>query len=54
MTEEKINVAIIGDNCTKSMELCLNSVIPIANKIIFVWGMDDEKTNNIFNISLYV
>ena len=42
----KLIVCYIGDRASQFIDLSLQSVIDIADKIVFVWGMDDQKTAN--------
>ncbi len=40
---EKFVVCVMGDNCTKFIDMCFGSVIE-ADKIVFCWGKEDKKT----------
>ena len=46
---QKLIVSYIGDSCYEFLLLSLNSIKDVADKIIFVWGMDDLKTKQILD-----
>ncbi len=41
--QNKIIVVVMGDNCSKFLDMCFNSIIE-ADKIIFCWGKEDKNT----------
>lgn len=43
----KLIVTVMGDNCTRFLDMCFESIIE-ADKIIFLWGMEDVKTKELF------
>src|SRR3990167_46718 len=43
----KLIVCVMGDNCSKFLDICFESVLE-ADKIIFCWGMEDQDTLNKF------
>lgn len=44
MNEPKLIVGMIGDKCSDTLPLCLDSFIKEVDKLCFVWGTECEKT----------
>jgi len=44
MENKKLIIAYIGDKCSDWGKLSLESVLPEADKIVFVWGEEDKNT----------
>src|SRR3990167_5306550 len=46
----KLIVSYIGDSCAEFLPLSFESILPYADKIIFVWGMEDFQTKIVLDI----